>query len=56
MADKINYGVYPNPLPDAEGKTTYQVRHIPNGTMSEKGAKNRERPTSIIITAGSNKR
>ena len=37
MADKINYGVYPNPLPDAEGKTTYQVRHIPNGTMSEKG-------------------
>ncbi len=37
MADKINYGVFPNPLPDAEGKTTYQVRHIPNGTMSEKG-------------------
>jgi len=37
MADKINYGVFPNPLPDAEGNTTYQVRHIPNGTMSEKG-------------------
>ena len=37
MTDKINYGVFPNPLPDAEGKTTYQVRHIPNGTMSEKG-------------------
>ena len=36
MADKINYGVFPNPLPDAEGKTTYQVRHMPNGTMSEK--------------------
>lgn len=36
MADKINYGVFPNPLPDAEGKTTYQVRHMPNGTMNEK--------------------
>ena len=36
MASKINYGVFPNPLPDAEGKTTYQVRHIPYGTMSEK--------------------
>ena len=36
MADKINYGIYPNPLPDAEGNTTYQVRHMPDGTMSEK--------------------
>ena len=36
MADKINYGIFPNPLPDEEGKTTYQVRHIPDETMSEK--------------------
>ena len=36
MAGKINYGIFPNPQPDAEGNTTYQVRHMPNGTMSEK--------------------
>ena len=36
MAEKISYGIYPNPQPDAEGNTTYQVRHIPDGTMSEK--------------------
>ena len=36
MADKINYGIFPNPLPDEEGNTTYQVRHLPYGTMSEK--------------------
>lgn len=32
---RIKYGVYPNPLPDAEGNTTYQVRHEPDGTMNE---------------------
>jgi hypothetical protein len=37
MADRIKYGILPNPQPDAEGKTTYQVRHMPDGTMSEKG-------------------
>lgn len=36
MASKINYGIFPNPLPDADGNTTYQVRHTPTGTMSEK--------------------
>lgn len=36
MADNIKYGIFPNPLPDAEGKTTYQVRHMPDGTMDEK--------------------
>lgn len=36
MADKINYGIFPNPLPDEEGNTTYQVRHLPYGTMNEK--------------------
>ena len=36
MAEKISYGIYPNPQPDAEGSTTYQVRHMPDGTMSEK--------------------
>lgn len=36
MNDTINYGILPNPLPDAEGNTTYQVRHIPTGTMNEK--------------------
>ncbi len=36
MIHKIKYGIYPNPLPDAEGNTTYQVRHMPEGTMSEK--------------------
>lgn len=36
MAFKIKYGIFPNPQPDAEGNTTYQVRHIPEGTMDEK--------------------
>ena len=36
MAEKISYGIYPNPQPDTEGSTTYQVRHMPDGTMSEK--------------------
>lgn len=36
MADNIKYGIFPNPLPDEEGKTTYQVRHMPDGTMNEK--------------------
>jgi len=36
MAEKIKYGVYPNPQPDKDGNTTYQVRHIPDGTMDEK--------------------
>lgn len=36
MASKIKYGIFPNPLPDAEGNTTYQVRHTPEGTMDEK--------------------
>ncbi len=36
MADKINYGILPNPRPDEEGNTTYQVRHMPDGTMDEK--------------------
>ena len=36
MADKISYGIFPNPKPDEEGNTTYQVRHMPDGTMSEK--------------------
>jgi nucleoid DNA-binding protein len=33
---KINYGIFPNPLPDAEGKTTYQVRHVADDTMDER--------------------
>ena len=36
MKDTIYYVILPNPLPDAEGNTTYQVRHIPTGTMNEK--------------------
>lgn len=36
MAFKIKYGIFPNPQPDAEGNTTYQVRHTPEGTMDEK--------------------
>lgn len=36
MVDKIKYGIYPNPQPDEEGNTTYQVRHTPEATMSEK--------------------
>ena len=36
MVDNIKYGIFPNPQPDAEGKTTYQVRHMPDGTMNEK--------------------
>ena len=36
MAYKIKYGIFPNPQPDAEGNTTYQVRHTPEGTMDEK--------------------
>jgi hypothetical protein len=35
MANKIKYGIFPNPQPDAEGNTTYQVRHTPEGTMNE---------------------
>lgn len=33
MADKIKYGIYPNPKPDDDGNTTYQVRHIPEGKL-----------------------
>lgn len=29
MTKRIKYGVYPNPLPDANGNITYQVRHEP---------------------------
>lgn len=36
MSDKIKYGIYPNPKPDEEGNTTYQVRHTPEATMNEK--------------------
>lgn len=36
MNNKIKYGIYPNPRPDEDGNTTYQVRHTPEGTMSEK--------------------
>ena len=36
MAYKIKYGIFPNPQPDEKGNTTYQVRHIPEGTMNEK--------------------
>ena len=36
MTDKIKYGIYPNPKPDEEGNTTYQVRHTPEATMDEK--------------------
>ena len=31
---KIKFGIYPNPLPDSEGNTTYQVRHEPHATMN----------------------
>lgn len=31
----IKYGIFPNPKPDEEGNTTYQVRHTPEGTMNE---------------------
>lgn len=37
MAEKIKYAVLPNPQTDADGNTTYQVRHQHDGTMSEKG-------------------
>jgi len=33
MEKKIKYGIYPNPLPNEKGETTYQVRHEPNYTM-----------------------
>ena len=33
MADTIKYGIYPNPPADAEGNTTYQVRHEPDCTV-----------------------
>ena len=36
MKDTINYVILSYPLPDAEGNTTYQVRHLPTGTMNEK--------------------
>ena len=36
MPPKIKYGIYPNPLPDEQGNTTYQVRHKPEATMDEK--------------------
>ena len=36
MIDKIEYGIFPNPKPDEDGNTTYQVRHMPQGTMNEK--------------------
>lgn len=35
MESKIKFGIYPNPLPDSEGNTTYQVRHEPEATMSK---------------------
>ena len=34
MESKIKFGIYPNPLPDADGNTTYQVRHEPDATMN----------------------
>ena len=34
MEKKIKFGIYPNPQPDSEGNTTYQVRHEPDTTMS----------------------
>ena len=34
MEKKIKFGIYPNPLPDSRGNTTYQVRHEPDATMS----------------------
>lgn len=34
MKDTINYVILPNPLPDADGNTTYQVRHIPTGNSN----------------------
>lgn len=36
MADRIKYGIFPNPQPDNDGNTTYQVRHMPEGTMNER--------------------
>ena len=36
MPHKIKYAIYPNPRPDEEGNTTYQVRHTPDYTMDEK--------------------
>lgn len=34
---KIKFSVYPNPLKDEEGRTTYQVRQDTIGTMDTKG-------------------
>ena len=36
MEKKIKFGIYPNPLPDADGNTTYQVRNEPTMTMNTK--------------------
>lgn len=33
MAKTIKFGIFPNPLPDENGETTYQVRNVPDGTM-----------------------
>ena len=33
---KIKYGIFPNPQKDSEGRTTYQVRHTPDGQMNER--------------------
>jgi len=35
MIDKIKYGIFPNPKPDEEGNTTYQVRHTPEANDVE---------------------
>ena len=51
MAFKIKYGIFPNPQPDAEGNTTYQVRHTPEGTMDEK-ASLAVTPDVVVSTPG----
>lgn len=52
MASKIKYRIYPNPLPDEKGQTTYQVRHEPDGTMDTKAFLNHlERHNSFDSTA-----
>ena len=33
MPKTIKFGIFPNPLPDSNGDTTYQVRNIPDATM-----------------------
>ncbi len=34
MSSKINFSIHPNPRPDADGNTTYQVRHESYTTVS----------------------